>query len=311
MIAMGYSVNPEAETENELPEWRRELSKRLKEIKHKREEPASVSAESALEARAAAIPVEKPKQAKKRSSGRKQKSHEAAGSPPPEPSLTEVLKSAGETGSGPSKKKEPPKAPPKRSGRPPAAGSQPKEAPKEEGENKGSAEIRDLIDSMVAQPDSGEAADVSKPGTPTVLSTHKEDKLIFISRTFAGLVDLLIIVLAASSFIFAVDIIEGIEIFDTVSLLYYFALIIATFFVYSIYFLLTACQTIGMMITDLRVVGRRAKRPTMTQLLTRCGVYLVALLGLGLGLIWGCFDRKNRCLHDRLSHTRVMRILPY
>ena len=39
--------------------------------------------------------------------------------------------------------------------------------------------------------------------------------------------------------------------------------------------------------------------------------YIIALLGLGLGLLWGCFDGKNRCLHDRLSGTRVMRILPY
>jgi uncharacterized RDD family membrane protein YckC len=194
---------------------------------------------------------------------------------------------------------------------PSAPEAQPKQTPAPE-ENKGPAEIRDLIDTMVTRNTEKEKGNRETEAAPPVaMPKPKEDKLIFISRTFSGLVDLLIIVLAGSSFIFAVDIIEGIEIFDTVSLLYYFALLTATFFVYSIYFLLMASQTIGMMITDLRVVGSTAKRPTMVQLLARCGTYLVALLGLGLGLVWGCFDRQNRCLHDRLSGTRVIRILPY
>jgi uncharacterized RDD family membrane protein YckC len=210
------------------------------------------------------------------------------------------------------KKEKPAMSPSDHQQDPPAESSPPGEI-RETGKQKtGSAEIRDLIDSMVARkPDAAKADPAPAPEIPLTPPEPQEDKLIFISRTFAGLVDLLIIVLAASSFIFAVDIIEGIEIFDTVSLLYYLALLIATFFVYSIYFLVTACQTIGMMITDLRVVGDLAQRPTLMQLLTRCGTYIIALLGLGLGLLWGCFDGKNRCLHDRLSGTRVMRILPY
>jgi len=306
---MGYSVNPEAEGKNELPPWRKELSKRLKEIKHKREEPSAGSVE---EKPPVTRPPAKQPKPKKKPSARKPKTSAAAGPPSPEPAPVAETKADHEAGKRPLKEEKTAMLPSDRSSEPPKRSSQPQNDPGTEKENRGSAEIRDLIDSMVTRKtDIGEANQISAPAPSVATPASKEDKLIFISRTFSGLVDLLIVVLAASSFIFAVDIIEGIEIFDTVSLLYYLALLIVTFFVYSIYFLLTACQTIGMMITDLRVVGTMDKRPTITQLFARCGSYIVALLGLGLGLLWGCFDRENRCLHDRLSGTRVIRILPY
>jgi uncharacterized RDD family membrane protein YckC len=135
-----------------------------------------------------------------------------------------------------------------------------------------------------------------------------EDKLILLTRTLAGLVDLIIIVLCAGCIILAVDILEGIEIWDTLSQIHYAALFLATYFVYSLFFLGMANQTIGMMLTDLRMVGDSTARAGILQILGRCGAFLLGVAALGIGLIWGFFDHRARCLHDLLSGTRIIRI---
>ena len=136
----------------------------------------------------------------------------------------------------------------------------------------------------------------------------QENKLILLSRTLAGLVDLIIVIVSGSAFIFTVDVLEGIDVFDAVSITHYLLLLLVTYFVYSLFFLSTGTQTIGMMLTDLRVVGTSMKRPKITQLLVRCITFLLGLAAFGVGLLWGCFDRQSRCLHDWLSQTRVERI---
>jgi uncharacterized RDD family membrane protein YckC len=147
---------------------------------------------------------------------------------------------------------------------------------------------------------------------PAIFSYHKgkphENKLILLSRTLAGLVDLIIIIVSGSAFIFSVDVLEGIDVFDSVSITHYLLLLLVTYFVYSMFFLSTGTQTIGMMLTDLRVVGTAMQRPKITQILMRCIAFLLGLAAFGIGLLWGCFDRQSRCLHDWLSQTRVERI---
>ena len=108
-------------------------------------------------------------------------------------------------------------------------------------------------------------------------------------------------------FVIAADHFGGIIVLDTVSLVDFVALFLLTYFVYSIFFLTASSQTIGMMITDLRVIGVGRKRPSMQQLIKRCFWYLISLLVCGIGLLCGLFDRNNLCLHDRLSGTHVIR----
>ena len=107
----------------------------------------------------------------------------------------------------------------------------------------------------------------------------------------------------------AADFFDGIIVLDTFSMLDFLILFFLMYFVYSLFFLyLTASnQTIGMMITELRVAGIEEKRPSFHKLARRCFWHLVSLLFLGIGLLWGVFDRDNMCLHDRLSNTRVIR----
>jgi uncharacterized RDD family membrane protein YckC len=91
------------------------------------------------------------------------------------------------------------------------------------------------------------------------------------------------------------------------SLILFSVLFLLNFFLYSLFFLSSSNQTIGMMITDLRVIGRGERRPTLGQLLRLCCGYLVSLFGLGIGLLSGLFDRGNLCFHDHISGTYVAR----
>jgi uncharacterized RDD family membrane protein YckC len=170
--------------------------------------------------------------------------------------------------------------------------------------------IESLINSIIArQAEQGPSAALPQPRIttpqPPVLL---EDRLILLSRTLSGLVDLLVVAICTGAFIIAADMVSGVDIFDNKSLIVYSLLLFAIFLVYSTFFLGTANQTIGMMLTDLRIVDSAEMRPGMRQILGRCFAYLVSLLLFGIGLLWGCFDRRSRCLHDRLSDTRVIRI---
>jgi uncharacterized RDD family membrane protein YckC len=135
-----------------------------------------------------------------------------------------------------------------------------------------------------------------------------EDRLILLTRTLSGLVDLILVTLCAGLLILAVDILEGIEVLDTVSLIHYGLLLLLMYFVYSIFFLGIAGQTIGMMITDVRMIGDSSEHVPLSRILLRCIVFVVGVAAAGIGLLWGCFDREARCLHDRASRTRIIRV---
>jgi uncharacterized RDD family membrane protein YckC len=173
-------------------------------------------------------------------------------------------------------------------------------------------DIRSLIDSIVVRQAGSESTIEAhqKPPIVGVLpgSAPLEGRLILVSRTLSGLVDLLVVAICTGSFIIATDIVSGIDIFDGKSLTIYCLLLLAVFFVYSTFFLGTANQTIGMMLTDLKIIDAAGERPRIGQILWRCFGYLVSVSMFGVGLLWGCFNRQSRCLHDRLSDTHVVRI---
>jgi uncharacterized RDD family membrane protein YckC len=144
------------------------------------------------------------------------------------------------------------------------------------------------------------------PSVPRSLK-DREGKLIFLSRTLSGLIDLICIIFFVGVFVIAADRFGGIIVLDKVSLAGFAALFLLTYFVYSVFFLIASGQSIGMMITDLRVIGISLGRPSLQRYIMRCFLHLISLLVFGIGLLWGLFDRNNLCLHDRLSGTRVVR----
>ncbi len=128
-------------------------------------------------------------------------------------------------------------------------------------------------------------------------------------RTLSGLLDLVVIALSSSALIVVAHLLFGENVLDLVSIINCSVLFLLMYFVYFLFFLGISDQTIGMMITNLHLVGAAHRQlPHVSRILARCCVYLVSLLCLGTGLLWALFDREHQCLHDRLTNTRVVRL---
>lgn len=144
---------------------------------------------------------------------------------------------------------------------------------------------------------------------PPAIADHEGGWMIILSRTLSGLVDLIIIALSSSALIVAVRLLSGMNVLDLVSIINCSVLFLLMYFMYSLFFLGLSNQTIGMMIMNLLLVAGTGHRPPhVPRILARCCCYLVSLLCLGIGLLWALFDREHQCLHDRLTHTRVVRL---
>ena len=141
------------------------------------------------------------------------------------------------------------------------------------------------------------------------VSDFNNSPMMLLSRSLSGLVDLIIIGLSTGILILAADIFSGIKVLGFGSIVNYMLLFLLIYFLYSLFFFRISSQTIGMMITHLRVVtGMNMERPRVGRILARCVGYLISLFFFGLGLLWAFFDQEHRCFHDRLTNTRVVRI---
>ncbi len=272
------------EEKEDLPQWRQELSQRLQAIKEKREHAGDAPP------RAGVVPpiVLPVKPAENPPAGNSApKLARMPVRPPEKPLLPRIP------------------APRQKTLQP----VDPKPMPAPENKAPEPEEIQKLIDSAVSRqsaispvPDS----EISRPAPPR--PSHSEGKLILLTRTLSGLIDLIFIILCTGAFIIAADYFSGIVVLDSLSLVNFAVLFLMTYLIYSIYFLVASGQTIGMMITELRVTGSDDRRPPLRRLLSRCFGYLLSLLVLGIGLLWGLFDRESLCFHDRISQTRVVRL---
>lgn len=306
-IEVDYSEgDPETPSPNDVPQWRKELSERLQAIKKKREAEGPRSMRSETAWRSETAPRREPEISAPHPAP---KAHEDPVATALRAEIIEKMKAR--------------KPVPKPQSPPPLQKTlQPLETPLPAARALSDAadpqKIQNLIDSMVSrqadppiQPIHGMEATIPVIEEFRANADRLDDgegKLILLSRTLSGLVDLIFTVLCAGLFILATDYVSGIVVLDSVSLIYLSLLFLLTYFGYSLFFLASSNQTIGMMITDLRVVGVDGLRPTLRQLLTRCCGYLVSLFGLGIGLLWSLCNRENLCLHDRISGTRVVRL---
>ena len=138
--------------------------------------------------------------------------------------------------------------------------------------------------------------------------SDSEGKLILLSRTLSGLIDLILIFLFSILFLIAADYFADAPMLTSMSLMNFAGLSLMIHFFYSFFFLGTNSQTIGMMTTGLRVTGVSENHVSMGQVFRRSVIFLISLFGVGLGLLMGLFNRNCRCLHDTLSGTCVVRI---
>jgi uncharacterized RDD family membrane protein YckC len=307
-MAQGEPEPPPPNSPGDLPEWRRELSRRLHEIKLKRDgaaaqtelepsagllfpdsepQPATVTAFP----RPAPRPARKPRAAAS-AAARAVEMRPVAAEQESEAELP--LFAAAEQ----SRTQAPEPPPP-----PPSAAHAPEETP-----HLDPGRILALIDDAIATARGSTRPEPEPPRPAPPAEAPEPDRLILLSRTLSGLIDLLIVFLCATGFVLAAELVSGIVIFDARSALNYALLLLAVHFVYSTFFLKTANQTIGMMITDLRVAGLDGRRPGTRQILVRSASFLLSFLLLGIGLITSLFDTDARCLHDAVSRTRVVRL---
>jgi uncharacterized RDD family membrane protein YckC len=299
MIEMDYAGNDEGPSQREeMPPWRQELSQRLQAIKQKRELPGP-AANSQPEAAILPVPDQPPADGPLAAPVPKPAEKPPFPKPAPKPSRP--------VDAGPERPRIPPPPRPRQKTLQPLELEPFSAKPAQKTADPG--EVQKLIDSVVSRQSGASPASFPEISIAASGKTQQpEGKLILLSRTLSGLIDLIFIVLCAGGFIIASDFFSGIVFLDPISLAGYSALFLLTYFFYSIFFLAACGQTIGMMITDLRVVGSDNRRSSVRQLFGWCLGYLVSLLGLGIGLLWSLFDGESRCFHDRISNTRVIRI---
>jgi uncharacterized RDD family membrane protein YckC len=76
---------------------------------------------------------------------------------------------------------------------------------------------------------------------------------------------------------------------------------------YLIVFIAAAGQTIGKMVTGVRVMGDDGQRVTIAGAVLRAAGCAASLLTLGLGYLPAFFAADRRALQDRIAGTRVVR----
>jgi len=138
-------------------------------------------------------------------------------------------------------------------------------------------------------------------------TSDSEGRMIFLSRTLAGIIDLFLVALFSGIFLGLADYFTNAPMLSSINAVNFTALSLMIYFLYSIFFLGTNSQTIGMMAADLRVAGMDKNNFSISRVVCRSAAFLVSLLIFGIGLLAGFFSQNYMCLHDRLSGTRVIR----
>ncbi len=291
-----FPHNPDEPARQELPQWRQELAQRLQSIRKKRE-ASRVKTQPGSEA----VPVA-----------------DSEGSPP-----------------------EPSELPDFQSDRMPRHRSSVRSGRRRMTSNRGpqaevssaTPELKDLSEpeplaaDAVVEPDDSEqvsnpAGDIfsrqsRQPDAPSAAAEElfssfrtpakDEGRRILMFRTLSGLVDLLIMFMGTAALIIAADFFSGVRVLESVNRVHYCILFLLVYFLYSILFLGISNRTIGMMMLNLRVIGRDQRSPHFGLMLARSCGYIFSVLCLGIGLLWALFDWDHQCLHDRLTNTRVVR----
>ena len=139
--------------------------------------------------------------------------------------------------------------------------------------------------------------------TATVTSLPRE---ILLSRILAAILDLSLAGLIGFSFCFLASWALGLDFFSLESFRLGVVCTAGIYLFTSFFFLLGAGQTPGMYFTRLRLVSeKRQKSISMWAVALWIFLYPPVTLTL-VGLLWSLIDPWRRCIHDRLSGTRVV-----
>ncbi|HWN07754.1 MAG TPA: RDD family protein [Pyrinomonadaceae bacterium] len=145
------------------------------------------------------------------------------------------------------------------------------------------------------------------PTTTTVDDTSKRIAPVYL-RFFASLIDLVVIVLL-SWLPLALSGLTELARQDIRALALAVTTLIVVAFLYSTIATALTGQTLGMKLFSLRVIDARTRMlPTGSQSAGRAAVYILSVASSGIPLMYTLIDRDKRAAHDRFTRTEVVRI---
>jgi uncharacterized RDD family membrane protein YckC len=134
-----------------------------------------------------------------------------------------------------------------------------------------------------------------------------DDRAPVLSRIAGSAIDFLVVAFASSPFAAIIELTNG-NWSDLRVIASMSGIVLVVMFLYLTAATALAGRTWGMSLASLRAVDAdTGLPPTTKQSVVRALLYIVSLLALGLGILYALFDAEGRTAHDRLSGTAVVR----
>jgi uncharacterized RDD family membrane protein YckC len=133
-----------------------------------------------------------------------------------------------------------------------------------------------------------------------------DDRAPVVARLTAGLIDFLVVAFASSPFAAVIELTNG-NWSDPRVAGSMGAIVLVVMFLYLTASTALAGRTWGMSLLSLRAVDAdTGLQPTTKQAIARALLYMISLAALGLGILYALFDAEGRTLHDHVSSTAVV-----
>lgn len=146
-----------------------------------------------------------------------------------------------------------------------------------------------------------------KTSEATPAEEFYDDRAPLSSRIAGSLIDLLVVAFASSAFAAIIELTNG-NWADWRVLASMGGIVLILMFLYLTAATALAGRTWGMSLVSLRAVDAdTGLPPTTKQAIARAILYIVSLITLGLGILYALFDAEGRTVHDHLSGTAVVR----
>ena len=129
------------------------------------------------------------------------------------------------------------------------------------------------------------------------------------SRILAAILDLSLAGVIGFSFCFLASRVLSLDFFSLVSFRLGVVCTASIYLFTSFFFLLGAGQTPGMYFTHLRLVSEKQQESVSIRAVALWIILYPPVTVTLVGLLWGLIDPWRRCIHDRLSGTRVVSLV--
>ncbi|MEO8436256.1 MAG: RDD family protein [Pyrinomonadaceae bacterium] len=134
----------------------------------------------------------------------------------------------------------------------------------------------------------------------------RDDRASFVSRTVAALIDLIVVAFASCPFAAAIELSGGnwndLRVKGLMA-----GIVVAVTFIYQTVSTALTGRTLGMKLFGIRAVDvRTSLMPSGSQSARRALGYIFSLATAGLGILYGVFDAERRTAHDHFSGTIVV-----